>query len=521
MRYTKSRKELVRLECVIFNFYGLYFANREIFCKKSTKIKSIKSSKIKSEAESEKSRPNSVSKKKKSFWDKIKSFFTGKKLTEQAEEVVEPLKAFIEQSKFNQLKDQNEEVVFEYPGLNEAEVEKFLMIYYTGREHVCEHCVEEKKLIVRILQKDIVAKIHYSADLTRNSVKAISSKHLGLQFFERAYRAQAVTGKKNPKLLNEGSTQANTKLPMSPSAGNQVGAFNTNNFSESEGTPNWDKSLQRAKAVMNKFSEYDFECQRKSTKLRGNFHKKRGSNLFSMKSEKTVTNLADFSSKPRNATGLQNFDYFGEEEASPDKSKLRRMSRRRKSKMSNYFKSDKSLDSSTKMKTLGSSVRSFMQEDDAARRLGRGDQKNALAESWAVQSGIRQISVPKSRISAGLKLFSMTSISNPATKTLKGITASKIIGKMTSLRNVDSKKEFLGAREKTNQGTFGDNGGDARFKKKRANSVMQPGLDAMRQAEKSPWTGKRDIFHISGMDGINAKSMKKVDFSKLNSFPRR
>ena len=488
----KPDRNLLQLESIILNFYGLYFAHRELFCKKVVKNSTQDSDDKNSEEEVEKETKQNYPPKKMNMWSRFKSFFSSKNKKEsENNEVIKPLQMFIEQSRMNQLNEHKEKYKFEYPGLKETEVENFLMVYYAKREHLCDHCQEEKTLIIRILQKDITNKIFHSSAITENSIKVLTSKHISDEFYPN-YMSKAASRKKlNLCSINDLSTRSNTNFLMSP----KVGIFSSSKNGKKNFNWGSQKQINTIKIEHNKFSEYDYE-EKRNKNLKRKESQNKISNNFSLKKFRSKNNLKSSSSNQK----VYNFDYFGDEKNQVSKdNKFQRIKKRKKSRISNFF-------NESEKKKLSFTDNS--EENGRAREIFIP--KSIRTFNWNNKS-------PDRFTSPTNKMTNLNFLGNKTTNKKSKIMSMKDI-------NLNPNKYFNKQSSKNSNTVMKRRFSVSRNNKNLQNNLLNSSRKSTQKRDSLPIKSDRksvEVFRLEAMDKLDFNKMKEIDFSRMNTKPIR
>lgn len=456
---------------------------------------------------------------KPNLWSKIKSFFTSKKNIKSVEILETPLKAFIQRSEYNQLIQKDSDFVYKFPGLKESEVEDFLMIYYSHKQHQCKHCLKEKILILRILQKDILVKIFMASELTKDSIKILSQEYLHEGFYQmhlihlQKQIDLKIFDQNKSNLID--STRSNTNYLETPQ--NEKTFFQIQGIKNSIGKnfitmlSKNDENLQNKRMSQKtgfNFSEYNYEFESSKKKKKNNFFKKTPLKKFRM----SVQTQQKINSKNSNLMKSSLKDFGKNDE--PADSKSRRMSKRNKSKLSNIFSSD-----NKKIKFLGNS-KNFIQSEKKIKINKMSNKKNNVLLSDGLEN---KILIPKST----LTLEWSESVLNPyASPKNNGFKSRKFknnkINEFTSLKNIQIVNNANFQNDETNEKWFLNskkrktyqNDNNKFFKLIKTKSRFSTKNSIKQGSRKST-----DWFRLEEIDKM--KKVKDLDFSRMNSNPRR
>lgn len=335
------------VENIIFNFYGLYFGHKHIFCKKRKKATEPQSTAHPPKKPKPKSKISSL-------WSTIKSLFSKSKKPKVEEKVLTSLQVLIQTSQYNQQTEPQKNFVFEFPGLGESQVEQFLGVYFYPRGFTCKHCAKERGLILLILKRDILAKIAYVSRLTLESVGVLVTSQLGADCYKEIMEGIREEGgnrfvSKNfvGKPVRDESTRANThmldahesevqKLVKIKGIKNTLNAFGSLQGNSVRGKGGfYDRRASQKNHL--RFCEYDFE-KNPSPEVR---RKEREGGLFYRNTSILNTERRSTGNSFDAGRTLTTQTKRGRHEEAGDsgnnREKLRRMSQRKKSRLSNYL----------------------------------------------------------------------------------------------------------------------------------------------------------------------------------------
>lgn len=502
----RNNWSLELIERIIVNFYSLYFSHKKMFCKILQKEDKLQTSSCANSRSSNGQPKTPPEPKKTSFWTKIKSFFGSKVKPSTTKTAKRRLKAFIQESRVNQSSDENSDVIFEYPGLKESQIESFFLFYYLEKQHECRHCHREKRLIVRMFQKDILAKIGFALDLTRQSVKIVCAQVLGPD------RVDKIFAQHKSHVLYEDSTKSHTKAIDASSE--QIGRLR--------------RVKRRKKEKKADFCEYDFVFNiNRSTSRLG---KKQGEGLHEFRSQIHPS-----------PSSQREFDNMLKIPKRDSMSKLERMSQRSTSKLSNYFKSEskpKPGENARILREKGSfSERKVPNPIPSPMNVGQF-RPNASGKSKAIIVPPSTLNLDWSSpkftfFKKSPKEDGMARESRASQSKLRGFTSLKHIGLPTgreaderqlNLARMSSQKTILNDLNRLpSQGSNWPWGNSLRKKKTSEDflNMLQKKLPKQIQSKiQSSRAGKNQIFRLEALDNLGKGEIKQIDFSQMNSQPR-
>jgi hypothetical protein len=486
------------------------------------------SSEISSEGDNEKT----SDKKTKGLWSKIKSFFLSNKKSKKTDHLQKSLKAFIQESKMQNHLDKNSKIIYKYPGLKEQEIEDFLMIYYSENKHECRFCLNEKILIIRIFQKDILKKIDFTCDLTRNSIEIFNNEFLNIGIKDTKLIFNSKFTSKN---INNGSTKSNTYLPETPQNGIKglkkiKGIRNSfgGEFSSLESTGKYPQKERKSnsKKVMNKnaFCEYDFDFvnnnESENARSRNSLNRFVSlENSMNHRNDDRQSRQALQSEKSRVKESIEKFNESG--------SKLRRMSRRSKSKLSNYFKSDQKVKNNPNMKSP--LLKNFNNTSKKSnKKIGS---YRVIPLDLTNKNKEKPILIPKSKLTLEWSKPRLNPFGSPKNKfDFDNILSSNNRHGFTSLKHIhinhkkknDNKKENLYLNQRFSNTFKWPKKNDKKKNSKEFLSLLKSHEQVSSKSKQQLLKEKKiNIFQMDEIDKLVNQKMKNLDFSRMNSNPQR
>jgi hypothetical protein len=498
---------MTSLEVTIFNFYGLYFGYKNVFCKKVANSKCGEPCPHEEDVQSKK-------KKKISIWSSIKSFFSKKSKKKKSEDnIVESLEK-VGDSQQNQRVPENDDFSFEFPGLSESQIESLIAFYFYPKQHQCEFCEEETVLIKNLLQKDILLKINRISEMTLESIRVINCTLFGKDSFQNLLdESRSLKLDFKEKRRRDQSTRPNTNFLDSPDPmvsdrvkieGIKNSLHSSSNFRNNEEWGNYrDKRTN--------FCEYDFDfkSERKSKQFKNNVSINSSKNF--QKQRNPVRHTWDKGSGQKEDTDA----------------KIRRMSLRQKSKLSNFLKGENPQRSMKFLSTPKKSETGIRFETEGRPSLGRLSMKSAKEELMQSIKLHRRISVPKSKINLDWSSSSrLQSLVSPSNKISMATLGNLNFGDgFASQRNIKgSRKRTLDLKQQQVNINFG-NLQVTRDKKKgslRGHQFLNSlGREKKKGQENVQPTRREGLFRMDIIDDMEKGVIKDLDFSQLNSVPRK